>query len=132
MGSHVDLDVYQLAHELGVRIHKLTLELPKYETYEIGSQLRRASKAISANIVEGYGRRKYKADFVRFLIYAHSSCDETLEWLKYIDDCHPELKRLSAPFVAQVETLGRRLNSFIQSVEEQHMTSPSCIMDPES
>jgi four helix bundle protein len=33
-------------------------------------------------IAEGYGRRKYKADFVKFLIYALSSDDETSD--------HPE------------------------------------------
>ena len=125
MSSYTDLDVYKLAHDLGVSIHKLTLQLPKYETYEIGSQLRRASKSISANIVEGYGRRKYKADFVRFLIYAHSSCDETLEWLKYIEDCHPELKEKVAPYIEQTKTLGRKLNNFIQAVEKQHLTPKS-------
>ncbi|MCF7816339.1 MAG: four helix bundle protein [Kiritimatiellales bacterium] len=125
MSSYADLDVYKLAHELGVSIHKLTLQLPKHETYEIGSQLRRASKSISANIVEGYGRRRYKADFVKFLIYAHSSCDETLEWLKYIQDCHPDLSSSTDPFVEQTMTLGRKLNHFIQAVEKQHLTSKS-------
>lgn len=125
MSSYTDLDIYRLAHELGVSIHNLTLQLPKHETYEIGSQLRRASKAISANIVEGYGRRQYKADFIRFLIYAHSSCDETLEWLKYIEDCHPELQETTEPFIEQTKILGRKLNHFIQSVEQKHMTQKS-------
>ena len=123
MSTYTDLDVYQLAHEIGISIHALTLQLPKHETYEIGSQLRRASKSISANIVEGYGRRRYKADFVRFLIYAHSSCDETLEWLKYIKDCYPEFHSVTDPFIEQAKVLGRKLNNFIQSVEKQHLTS---------
>jgi four helix bundle protein len=125
MSSYSDLDVYKLAHELGVSIHKLTLQLPKYETYEIGSQLRRASKSISANIVEGYGRRRYKADFVRFLIYAHSSCDESLEWLNYIQDCYPELNELTPIYTEQTKTLGRKPNNFIQAVEKQHLTPKS-------
>ena len=68
--SYRDLEIYQLAHELAVIIHKFSMRLPKYELYETGSQLRRSSKSISANIVEGFGRRKYKADYLRFLIYA--------------------------------------------------------------
>jgi four helix bundle protein len=28
-------------------------------------------------IAEGYGRRKYKNDFIRFIVYAQASCDET-------------------------------------------------------
>ena len=34
-------------------------------SYELGSQLRRSSDSVVYNIVEGYGRRKYKADFIR-------------------------------------------------------------------
>ncbi|MGZ8524842.1 MAG: hypothetical protein ACXWV2_07340 [Chitinophagaceae bacterium] len=28
-------------------------------------------------IVEGYGRRKYKADFIKYLVYSQAGCDET-------------------------------------------------------
>ena len=55
-GGYQNLRVYHLAHELGVEAHHLSLRLPKYELYETGSQLRRAAKSVSANIVEGYGR----------------------------------------------------------------------------
>ena len=75
--GYKSLEVYRLAHELGTRIHEFSLRLPKYELYETGSQLRRASKSISANIVEGYGRRRYKAEFIRFLVFSQASCDET-------------------------------------------------------
>ena len=30
-----------------------------------------------SNIVEGYGRKRYKADFIKFLVYSLSSCLET-------------------------------------------------------
>jgi len=67
MSGYRDLKVYQEAHRLGLRIHGFSLKLPKFELYKTGSQIRRASKAISANIVEGYGRRRYRADYVSFL-----------------------------------------------------------------
>jgi four helix bundle protein len=86
--SYKNLEIYQLAHSLGVDIHRLSLQFPKFELYETGSQLRRASKSISANIVEGYGRKKYPAEYVRFLIFALASSDETMEWLQYTKDCH--------------------------------------------
>lgn len=47
--------------------------------YEEGSQIRRSVKPIKSNIVEGYGRRRYKADYVKFLIYAQASNDETID-----------------------------------------------------
>jgi four helix bundle protein len=62
MSGYRDLKVYQEAHRLGVEIHRFSLKLSKFELYETGSQIRLASKSISANIVEGYGRRRYQAD----------------------------------------------------------------------
>ncbi|MBV9865542.1 MAG: four helix bundle protein [Abitibacteriaceae bacterium] len=122
-GSYKSLEIYQLAHALGVRIHHFTLNLPKYEMYECGSQLRRASKSISANIVEGYGRRRYKAEFIRFLIYAQASCDESIEWLCYIRDCHEQLADESTLLLQQAGEVGRKLNRFIQAVESSHQPS---------
>ncbi|MCP4373220.1 MAG: four helix bundle protein, partial [Deltaproteobacteria bacterium] len=39
--------------------------------YEEGSQIRRSSKGITSCIAEGYGRRRYKSDFIKFIVYAH-------------------------------------------------------------
>ncbi len=39
-------------------------------------------KSVKSNIVEGYGRRKYKMEFIRFLIFSISSLDETIDHLE--------------------------------------------------
>ena len=66
MSSYRDLDIWKLSKELVIEIHKMSLsELPKFELYEVGSQIRRSSKSIKSNIVEGYGRRRYKQDLIR-------------------------------------------------------------------
>ena len=95
----------------------MSLKLPKHELYEEGSQIRKSSKGVSSTIVEGYGRRKYKNDFVRFLVYAQASCDETEVHLQFIydsgyinDDIYSELKE-------ENDKLGRKINKFIQYVE---------------
>ena len=81
--SYKKLEVWQLARELVIDIHKLTLEdIPKFEMYELGSQIRRSVKSVKATIVEGYGRRGYKQDFLRFLTYAIASNDETIDHLE--------------------------------------------------
>ncbi len=115
--SYRDLEIYQLSYELAMKIHRISLKLPKYELYEEGSQIRRSSKGIASTIVEGYGRRKYKNDFVRFLVYAQASCDETQVHLEFIhdsgyitDDIYMELKE-------ENDKLGRKINKFIQYVE---------------
>jgi len=118
--TYKDLDVYQLAHALGVKIHQLSLELPKLEQYETGSQLRRSSKSISANIAEGFGRRRYKAEFIRFLVFAHSSCNETIEWMEYVKDCYPDLGNSAEEILSKLDELGRKLNSFVRKVGKDH------------
>jgi len=50
------LEIWQLAKQLVIDIHKMTLsELPKFEMVEEGAQVRRSVKSIKPNIVEGYG-----------------------------------------------------------------------------
>jgi four helix bundle protein len=118
MKSYRELDVYNLSYELAVRVHKMTLTLPKYELYEEGSQLRRSSKGISSCIVEGHGRRRYKADFIKYLVYAHASCDETILHLNFIKDTHDVDEKEMNSFIESYDALGGKLNKFIQYVEE--------------
>ena len=83
MKSYRELDIYNDSKKLAIEVHKVTLILPKFELYEEGSQIRRSSKSVTAMIVEGYGRKRYKADFIKFLIYAQAECDETIVHLDF-------------------------------------------------
>jgi len=116
MKSYRELDVYKLAYNLAIEVHNMTLTLPKYEMYEQGSQLRRSSKSIKDNIVEGYGRKRYKADFTRFLVYAHSSCDEAISQIEMINELYFNSEGLNT-LLKSYDELGRKLNRFIQYVE---------------
>jgi len=123
--NYRNLEIWQLARELVISIHEMTFtKLPNFEMFEQGSQIRRAIKSVKSNIVEGYGRRRYKQDFVKFVDYALASCDETADHLDtliatksltdltVIDDLTPRL-----------EELGRKLNLFLQSVERSHRST---------
>ena len=55
--SYEDLEVYQKLLQLHLDVHELTLSFPKFEMYELGSQLRRASSSIPANIAEGWNNK---------------------------------------------------------------------------
>lgn len=121
MKSYNDLEVYQLAYKLALEVHKTTLTLPKHELYEQGSQIRRASKSIKNNIAEGFVRRRYKDEFIRYLIFAHASCDETISQLNMISDIHFSENPLNE-LIEQYDLLGRKLNKFIQFVEKEWKT----------
>ncbi len=117
MKSYRELEIYKLSYELAIKVHKMSLNLPKYELYEEGNQIRRSSKGITACIVEGYGRRKYKSDFIKYLIYAHASCDETILQLNFIKDTHEFDKKEIQYFLTEYNNLGSKINKFIQYVE---------------
>ena len=120
--SYNDLEIYRLAHSLAAQIHKMSLGLPKFEMFEEGSQIRRSAKSISANIVEGFGRRRYKPEFIRYLVSAHASCDETIEHLKILKDTQSISAAEADRFLAAYDELGRKMNRFIESVERGHKT----------
>ena len=117
--SYKKLEIWKRARKVSIGVHKMTLtELPKHELYETGSQIRRSSKSVRSNIVEGYGRRRYVAEYVRFLTFSIASNDETTDHLEtlfetgslknkvFYDDLHEQL-----------QILGKQLNLFIQAVE---------------
>jgi four helix bundle protein len=74
-------------------------------------------------IVEGYGRRRYKQDFIRFLTYSIASNDETMDHLETLFEIEsPKDKRLYDSLWTRVDLLVRKLNLFIQSVEAEHIS----------
>lgn len=121
--SYKDLEIYRLSHKLAIEIHDASLKLPKFEMYEEGSQLRRAAKSVPVNIVEGFGRRRYKNDFLKFLVYALASCDETREHLEILFETGSlRGKDTFEYFLEKYDELGRKLNNFIKAVNSGHMT----------
>ncbi|MCK5561390.1 MAG: four helix bundle protein [Thermoplasmata archaeon] len=120
--SYEDLKIYEVAFKLAMKIHKESLKFPKFEMYEEGSQIRRSTKSITTNIIEGYGRRRYKYDFIKFLTYAHASCDETKVHLNFIHESGYINQETYDDYYEEYDNLGRMLNKFIASVEKAHKT----------
>ena len=120
--SYRKLEIWSLARELTIGIHKMTLsELPKFEMYEEGSQIRRSVKSVRSNIVEGYGRRRYKLDYIRFLTYALASCDETTDHLETLFETESLTdSQVYSSLHDKLQTVGKKLNLFLQSLEMRH------------
>ena len=117
--SYKNLEIWQESRKLVVDIHKMTLEkLPKFELYEEGSQIRKSSKSVKSTIVEGYGRRRYKLDYLRFLIFSIASNDETLDHLETLFETGSlQDQKLYQNLHDRIEILGKKLNNFIKSVD---------------
>ena len=73
--SFKDLVVWQKAYRLVLEVYKITKDFPKFETYGLAQQMRRAAVTIPSNIAEVYGR-KHKAEYRQFLSVAYGSLAE--------------------------------------------------------
>ncbi len=119
MRSYRDLEIYQESKRLAIEVHGISMSLPKFEMYEEGSQIRRSSKSVTSMIVEGYGRRRYKADYIKYLIYAQAECDETIVHLDFLFESESYTDKTKYEQVkTEYDSLSRRINKFTQWVEE--------------
>jgi four helix bundle protein len=115
------LKIYQLAHDLGLRIHRMTLDLPKFEMFEEGSQIRRSSKSVSSNVIEGYSLRKYKAEYIHYLFRAYASSMETVEHLEYLHETNSmKDANLFNSLMSSYSELNSMLYRFIEAVDREH------------
>jgi four helix bundle protein len=119
---HEILEVYRLAHELGLRVHALTLKLPKHELYEEGGQARRSSKSVSSQIVEGHALRQYKPEYIHYLARAYASAEETIEHLRYLHETGSAKSMASQceELKSEYTVLCRKLFNYMRSVEKRH------------
>jgi len=129
--SYKNLEIWKLAKEVTTEVHKMSLDLPKFELYETGSQIRRSSKSLRSNIVEGYGRRRYKKEFIRFLVFALSSCDETRDHLETLYETGSlKDEKTYHHLIEHLDLLGRKTNKFLQSVSASHNEDKADMEDP--
>ena len=122
MKSYEDLEIFKRGRRLYFDTYQVSKNLPKFELYELGSQIRRSSDSVVTNIVEGYGRRRYKSEFIRFLTFSHASSIEIIFHLEKICILYPELYVKSNKLKIEYSELSRMINKFVQYVESNWKT----------
>jgi four helix bundle protein len=117
--SYKNLEIWQLAREIALEVHKMTLEdLPKFEMFETGQQIRRSSKSARSTIVEGYGRRIYQAEYFKFLTYSIASNDETIDHLEELWETGSlKNKDRYESIHLKCEIFGKKINNFIKKFD---------------
>lgn len=116
------LRIWEQARDLVVDIHRMTLtSLPRFELYEEGSQIRRSMKSVKSNIVEGYGRRRHKMEYIRFLDFAYASCLETIDHLETLFETGSLQDEPSFQgFQDRLVHHSKGIHQFIRGVEANH------------
>ena len=117
LSTYRDLIVWQKAMDLVVESYQLARKLPREERFGLTAQIRDASTSITANIAEGYGRRR-RGEYLHFLGIANGSLME-LEThiiagsrLKYFE------REDAAAAWNIAQEVGRLLNKLMASLEK--------------
>jgi four helix bundle protein len=119
-----DLRVWREAMKFSVEVYKVTSAFPRHELYGLSQQLRRAAVSVPSNIAEGKGHRSDR-EFGHFLLHARGSLLEVqtqvmiAQELQYLEI--EEAQRL----LASADTIGRSLNSLINSISDKAARSMS-------
>jgi len=118
MGTHKDLDVWQLSMDFVVDIYKMTRNFPSDEKFGLISQLRRAAVSIPSNIAEGAARKNTK-EFIQFLYHSLGSAAEIetqlelskrLDFVSNIDDIDKKLHSIIRMLTSLIKSLNNKIN----------------------
>ena len=121
--SFRDLKTYQRAYKNSLEIHRMSMRFPQQEQYELGGQLRRATKSIAMNIAEGYGRNDSLADFKRFITMALGSNDEVRVQLDYCLDLGYISTEEHDHYEQEYVAIGKMLSKMLQNwriIDDSH------------
>ena len=80
-----DLEVYKKAREFRKRMYAAARNLPDFEKYDLGSQIRWAAVSLTNNIAEGHGRYHF-LDQIKFELHARGSLSELVDDLNVCED----------------------------------------------
>lgn len=84
-----DLDVYRRLYEAMLKvITKVVPKLPDNERFDLADQMKRASKAPIAIIAEGYAKKNYRKDWVKYINSAIGECNEMMVHLSCCKDLY--------------------------------------------
>lgn len=113
--SYKDLQVFRLSYELAMEVFRLTKKFPKEELYSLTDQVRRSSRSVTANIVEGWSKRRYENVFKRHLLDAIGSSDETKVWLAFAADCKYITSDERQTLTGRFDELGKMLHRLFEN-----------------
>ena len=113
-----DLEVWQKARDFRNKISELTDSFPEKEKYKLSDQILRASRSVTANIAEGYGRFHYQEN-VQFVRQARGSLYETLDHLTVARDEDYIQEDTFQEFKSEVFDIVPIINGYIKYLKRQ-------------
>jgi len=115
-----ELRIYQIACRLRKEIHKEINLIPDNWVIKDVKQVRESSASICANIAEGFGRRFYPKDFIRFLYISLGSSEETKNHIQSLADSKYLSEEKAEYFFKNYKDLSVRIVNFINFLRNKY------------
>jgi four helix bundle protein len=115
--SFEDLEIYQRLCKLHIEIHNLTLTFPKFEMHELGSQLRRSSNSIPANLAEGWNNKHINI-YLEGINRALGELRETKHHLTIAYKKNYLSEEIYREYIERYDECGRMLKGLERSLEK--------------
>ena len=112
MGDFRKLHVWESAHDLTLKIYKLSAKLPKEELFGITSQIRRSAVSVEANIAESEGRFHFQ-EKIQFFYTSRASITEIKAHLIIISDLYKKFANDALNLFEEYSILEKQVNSLI-------------------
>ncbi len=129
MKTFEELDCWKKATELRRKFSKLVKTFPSDEKYKLTSQVIRASRSVTANIAEGYGRYHYQ-EYTQFCRNSRGSLYEVLDHLIVANDEGYISEKVLESLRSDLNSCLAVLNGFINYL--QRAKSSGNASEPES
>ena len=107
-----ELQVYQKAYALAMRIFEVSKRFPPEKRYALTSQIRRSSRSVCMNLREAWAKRRYEAHFISKLTDCDGENAETETSLNFTRDCG----YISATEHKELTALNREVGSMLGSM----------------
>ncbi|MCG6980259.1 MAG: four helix bundle protein [Deltaproteobacteria bacterium] len=114
-----DLQVYQLAMNIGEQVWEIVLEWDYFARDTVGKQLIKAADSVATNLSEGWGRYYYKEN-KQFCYYSRGSLRETLTWLQKAQNRGLIVIGTFESLRKEIEINSVKLNNYISSIGKKH------------
>ncbi len=139
MKSFEDLECWKLSASLRRKLSVLVKDFPQHEKFKLADQIVRASRSVTANISEGYGRFHYQ-EYIQFCRQSRGSLYELIDHLlvafeeKYISElqlkeCRSEIDRCLAVLNGFINYLSKakQENNKVNEPEIEYLLSTPSI-----
>ena len=111
-----DLQIWQLAIELAVKIYNISSEGKLKNDFELKAQIKDAAVSVSNNIAEGF-EYDNNADFIRFLTYSKGSVGEVRSMINFLKKVEYISNEKFDELYNDCINLSKQINNFRQYIK---------------